>query len=126
MEISSKQIPNLNGNWNGFILSSYDKTKKIPAKAKIIQTYFSISIVLKTKNSVSTSTHSKLYVNNAGNIEISYTYHNVPNNFSDSELRQHDGTAQIEYEKQDQKLFGKYYTNQRDRDNYGTFELNRK
>lgn len=114
------KIPNLNGVWKGKIQTNYVEGMEIDADVEIKQTWSSISIVLKTKNSKSSSEVAFIATSKS---QLIYHYFNQPSNISDKNLHKHYGTVFLDLEGND-NLNGFYFTD-RDRKTQGNICLNR-
>jgi hypothetical protein len=81
--------PDINGRYNGDLVSSYDKDKNIEKTYKIIleikQSLTNIKINLYTKNSCSYSIVSSIGKNNQDNWELSYLYQSKTNTVNHDE-----------------------------------------
>ncbi|MCW4018291.1 MAG: hypothetical protein NWF00_06395 [Candidatus Bathyarchaeota archaeon] len=113
--------PNLNGTYEGNLLSSYSEFKKeIPISVEVVQNWTKISIVWKTKTSCSRSLVASMLTQTEPNI-LTYQYLNEPNQNAPEALHMHRGTATTDIEK-DQTLSGGCYNN-RDGKTTVTFNL---
>lgn len=101
-------IINIQGVWNGKLLSKYDNTEHTIEKLIIKQSYDKYKVIMETIESRSTSGINKLTTNEFNRLELQYIY----TNYSPSTLRKknpmHFGVAKLELK--DNKLFGEYWT----------------
>lgn len=141
------RVPDLNGEWEGYLKTSYDETKpgnpQIPAEALhpdddprdefrtieaklyIDQRYRKINIRQETQQSSSDSNGATILTDEGRWPSISYQYDNDPEGDANNSLGPHHGTADLEYQEGDSgfdKLGGFYYTGP-NRDNYGKCTL---
>ncbi len=124
-KIGLVNLPNLNGNWEGYLLSSFDEhSTKYDARIEIIQSWTRISIILRTENSESHSIIATLTTENPGGIILSYAYLNEPKANAKKTMHIHRGTAWLTLVKSGEMFEGEYYTG-RDRQNYGSLHFER-
>jgi hypothetical protein len=115
--------PNLNGIYDGILLSSYSDFKtEVPIKVEVIQTWTKISIVWKSKTSCSRSLVASILTQTEPSV-LTYQYLNEPNQNAPETMHMHRGTATADIEK-NQTLSGGCYNN-RDRKTTGKFNLKR-
>jgi hypothetical protein len=115
------QLPNLNGNWNGTLKSSYDDFRTdYEIEITIKQSWTRIIVELATSQSSSKSDTASVYVNRAANPMIVYTYLNIPNPDQPESMEIHTGTTKLELgeSKHGEQLAGSYYSD-RGRRNHG-------
>jgi hypothetical protein len=120
------KIPDLNGTWNGYVVSSFDKyATKYNATFKIFQNWTQISIILKTNYSKSSSIIASIITEDPNNIVLRYEYRNEPMPNSKVTMHTHQGTAWLTIQPNEKVLEGEYYTG-RDRKEYGMLRFERK
>ncbi len=117
------KIPNLNGEWKGRISSSYNNFRDKEATFQINQTWTSIEIIYRGRDSVSRSKTASIMVDRSQDKFLSYNYVNEPSGSAPESMSKHEGTALLTLI-DDNKLKGRYYTG-RDRRNHGEIELNK-
>lgn len=89
-------FPNLNGRWEGEILTSFNqKSKSIPAVLEIQQTFSQILIELYTAKSKSVSVAASFCPQANGSIELHYEYQNEVNESADKTMHNHSGFAKL-------------------------------
>ena len=141
-KVRDSQVPDLSGEWNGYIKTSYDgqipdkalheshdpedDMQRIAATLHIKQTWRSINIHLSTENSESDSTGATILTKDGRWPSLTYQYENDPDVDSEDSLRSHDGTADLSYISKDGEeiLDGFYYTGP-GRENYGEMYFER-
>ena len=120
--IARKTFPDLNGTWEGTMVSTWvdPATGKplpdIPTTLWIRQNLFSMSIKLRTKESTSYSTRCVLEAeHDAGRFRIWYSYDNQPKAEVAYRSSQHEGVAWLEMDidDDDNRLAGQYYSSRR-------------
>lgn len=117
------KVPDLNGNWEGKIESSYSQSGPAqPFSVTILQRWSKIIVKLETKRSRSYSTAAILRTDDLPNPELTYMYVNEPKATAPNTMNMHRGTAILELA--DSVLEGDYYTG-RGRGEVGTIKLNR-
>lgn len=118
------KVPNLNGSWEGYVLSSFDgHTEEKPAKLEIKQSWTKISIVFKNGTSRSKSISSSITVNNeAEGVILSYEYQNEPNYDAIETMQIHRGFTRLVISRNGEELDGQYFTG-RGRLSYGTMKF---
>jgi hypothetical protein len=119
-------VPDLNGNWEGFIRSDWVEPKINPIKTSlsIKQSLFHISCVMSTKEMKSNSgiiAGFKIDTENQ-TLKLSYIYHSKPNANVREKSPMHYGAVIFDIEDDNTKLSGNYWT---DRKTTGTIELHR-
>lgn len=124
-------IPNLNGEWEGNLKSSYNE-KEIPMKMKVIQTWSKISIqteFTETK-SLSSSNVAAIYVDGNKGTQIYFGYTNDSYDVS-SKMQTHAGYNILTL-LEDNKIKARYFNDRPNPNpkikggNKGTFELTKK
>lgn len=124
-KIKLVKTPNLNGQWEGFIESSYDDFKsKKDVIVNIIQTWTKICIKLQSEQSRSKSEVCGIVIEENGEATLVYSYISEPISKAPQTMNIHEGTISFFLNKDQNELAGDYYTG-RDRKNYGTISLKR-
>ena len=119
--LSIVKIVNLNGEWEGFVKSSYDEyASEIPISMTIYQRWSKISIRMNASQSRSSSTLAVLKTRDVIRPELVYVYENEPHPDAAKTMHAHKGTVALEFHKR--TLIGNYYTG-RDRSTVGKIEL---
>jgi len=119
------KIPLLNGIWNGYITTSFDKhAEKQDATIKIRQSWLRISISLETQNSKSHSLTTTLLTENQNAVVLCYEYLNEPIPIAKNTMQTHRGTARLTIKADGQALEGEYYSG-RGRQNVGILSFKR-
>ena len=121
------KTPDLNGNWKGYVKSSFDEyAAEQSAALKISQSWTSMVVILETENSQSQSVSASVLTKNPRDVRVSYEYLNQPRPAAKDTMHAHRGTASLLLSEvgSSRVLEGEYYTG-RDRRNYGSlhFEL---
>ena len=116
-------VPDLNGEWDGTIQSSYHENIAQQFTVTITQNWSKISIILENRGSRSRSNVASLKVSDSPFPELIYTYINEPKFNSHDTMHTHRGVAFLEYK--NLNLEGGYFTG-RDRNTYGQICLKRK
>ena len=120
--IGRKTFPDLNGRWEGTLVSTWiDPTTNkplppIPTTIWVRQTLFSFSIKLRTGESTSYSTRCVLEsYPDAGRFRVWYSYDNRPQAQFAYRSSQHEGVAWLEMDIDDDasRLRGQYYSSRR-------------
>lgn len=115
-------IPNLNGEWTGYIASDWNNPttgEKIPAiftTLTIKQSLFKTSCVIKTQESKSRSILSSFVIDEDNQImQLAYTYQNEPDQNIQERSRMHFGTVVLDISIRNggYVLEGKYWTNRK-------------
>ena len=117
---------NLNGQWKGYIRSSYDNMQsEIITELNIKQTATKIKIYGKFSDSQSVSINENFEFSDIdNNIALFYFYKNAPNYDAIDTMAMHEGSAKLIFNKEKNSLEGSYYSG-RDRNNYGTIFVKR-
>lgn len=119
------RIPDLNGIWDGYVASSFDKQAiKHDATLKIFQNWTSVSIILKTNYSKSNSLIAAIITEDPNGTLLSYEYLNEPMPNAKQTMHAHRGTARLTMPSNGKALEGEYYTG-RDRQNFGILNFER-
>ena len=117
------KIVNLNGEWEGFVKSSYDEyASEIRISVAIAQRWSKISIRMNASQSRSSSTLAVLKTRDVIRPELVYVYENEPQPDAAKTMHAHKGTVTLEFH--NGTLSGNYYTG-RDRSTVGKIELRR-
>jgi hypothetical protein len=118
------RVPNLEGEWAGYVTSSYDDAaEKQNVTVCIKQNWTHIFVKLVAQTSNSRSIVGSIYVSDAETI-LSYQYENEPLVTAVETMHAHIGTATLEVTEDWRTLTGSYYTG-RDRGNHGMLVLKR-
>lgn len=125
--IPFRNVPNLNGKWEGNLNSSFkDKTDddltNVKAMIQISQTWQEIEIRLKTNNSKSKTVTAAFFTKNPNAIELSYQYQNDPNPNAIKSMHTHKGTGWVTLAPEMNSFEGGYY-NGRDSKNHGSLKF---
>lgn len=123
-------MPNINGRYEGELVSSHteDKTQNgtYPVVIEVKQTITDIEIFLYTERSCSYSLIASMCKNYAQNYELVYVYQNKTSAIhSDSDMRDHHGSAFLELIDGGNELNGYYFNNPRERGRYGKIKVTR-
>ncbi|OQW93648.1 MAG: hypothetical protein BWK79_10015, partial [Beggiatoa sp. IS2] len=115
------KVPNLNGEWDGEVKSSYDKfSNSYPIKMTIKQDWTHIVVRVRADKSTSHSYVAAILAEDSKGVVLTYQYQNKPNPESIKTMAIHEGTASLKLE--GQKLEGEYYTG-RGRTTHGKMEF---
>ena len=121
------RIPDLNGTWEGHLVSSFDPSRQIKCTLKIEQAWDSIGLIFETEQSRSCNGITGVAVKSPGGARLVYEYTNIPNAIAATEsMHLHEGTQWLTLSEDSDglKLAGDYYTG-RDRKTYGSVEMRR-
>jgi len=119
------KVPDLNGTWNGYVASSFDKhATKYDAILRIVQNCTRISVILETDYSKSSSLIAAIVTEDPGTV-LSYEYLNEPIPNAKHTMHTHRGTARLTMQSNGKALEGEYYTG-RDRQNFGILRFERR
>ncbi len=121
-------IPNIDGRYEGEIVGSFTETKEQNGTYKtaieIKQTLTKVIVCLYTERSCSYSLTANLCRNNNGNYELVYIYQNKTSAIrTDSDMRDHNGTAILGILDDGYTLDGNYFNNPRERGRYGKIKV---
>ncbi len=120
------QIPNINGRYEGLLVSSYNESQTYEIVVEIKQTLTNVFVALYTKNSSSYSIVADVGVNEHKNWSIFYLYQNRTATVNhDQDMRDHNGTCVLGIFDGGNTLKGNYYSNPRDRGRHGSIEVTR-
>ncbi len=118
-------IPDLNGEWKGYLSTSFNKNAtREKAILKIFQSWSEIKIVLATDNSSSYSEVASLAIKPPEGKYLSYQYINEPSPSAAQTMNIHRGTARLILNKEMDSLSGEYYSG-RNRQNFGSLYFKR-
>jgi len=132
-------IPNINGNWEGYIYTSESEENiddeaivtegeqrenkvKIETSITIEQTWDKILITLGGAESSSHSRSATILVKEKAWPTLSYNYFNEGGT-SDDDVKPHYGSAMLEYDPEEDKLEGRYFNRPDHRGTHGIMEL---
>lgn len=120
------KVPNLNGEWEGWLKTDYDgpidddalhenndsesEWQTLWVKLHIEQTWRKININLETANSHSDSNGATILTDDGRWPSITYQYTNVGSVSSKDDMGAHDGTTDLKIKNDDTVLEGHYYT----------------
>jgi len=122
-KINFVKTPNLNGEWNGNLKSSFDNhTSETNATLKIFQTWTKIKILLITDQSISKSETASVVIDAPEGNYLSYQYINEPKSNAVNTMSIHRGTVRLIFDKKENTLNGEYYSG-RDRQNFGSLSF---
>lgn len=117
------KTPELSGEWNGSLKTSFDKhSSEIKATLRIFQTWTRIKIILCTEYSSSHSEIASIVVDAPEGKYLSYQYINEPKADAGKTMSIHRGTARLLYNEKDNTLNGEYYSG-RNRQNFGSLNF---
>ena len=117
------RAPNLNGEWEGTVKSSYNEYAcRFPVTVAILQRWSRISIRLETELSRSRSITASLRIADVPNVELSYQYLNEPKSNAPATMEIHRGTVFLQMT--GSGLEGDYYSG-RGRREIGSIKLRR-
>jgi len=122
-KINFVKTPNLNGEWNGNLKSSFDNhASEINVILKIFQTWTKIKILLITDQSISKSETASIVIDAPEGNYLSYQYINEPKSNAINTMSIHRGTVRLIFDKKENTLNGEYYSG-RDRQNFGSLSF---
>ena len=120
------KVPDLNGTWKGHLASSFDDhSTNQDATIKISQRWTQISIILETNYSKSHSEIATISIEDPTDVVLSYEYLNDPIPNANRAMHIHRGTGRLTIQPDGKTFEGEYYTNSRDRQNFGTLTFER-
>ena len=120
------KTPNLNGEWAGFLRSSFDEhSSQMKATLKIFQTWTRIRILLTTEHSSSQSETASIIISAPEGKYLSYQYINEPRSNSVKTMSIHRGTTRLLFNEKEETFDGEYYSG-RDRQNFGSLRFKSK
>lgn len=119
--------PNLNGNWTIEGKSSHDDFQRVwTGNCSIEQSWSEISIRLAFTNSKSRSQVAGFRTNLAAHeTELKYEYESTPNQDAPKSMETHFGMTTLCFERSrsPREMEGTYYTDPKNRSNYGTLKF---
>lgn len=118
-------FPNLEGRWEGKILSSYNN-RSTPYKSalEIKQTFSQIKVCMYMERSRSYSLIADFIKDETGQTSLHYEYRNEPNQRAESTMNIHLGTGSILFHADKMAIEGEYYNSPRyGRGNSGNYEF---
>jgi hypothetical protein len=119
-------IPALNGQWNGYVTSSFDEhAHKIKGQLVIKQSWTYISIKLETETSWSMSVTASISVRDPVSKVMTYEYQNEPKPGTVKTMHIHKGMTRLSIKENGNTLEGEYYTG-RDRQSFGMIIFKKK
>ncbi len=125
-KIGIVKVPNLSGEWQGSLRSSFDEfSREHAAIIHIEQTWTRITIKLQSASSESLSVVAGLMLNSPDGKILSYQYRSEPRANAVDTMQTHLGTTWVAISKTNGELEGKYYSG-RGRQNHGSISLTRK
>lgn len=116
------KVPDLNGEWAGYVESSYGNGSIHKVTISITQNWSKLLVRFETQHSLSYSISGTLKVADVANPELSYLYVNEPKRSAPDTMNIHRGTATLELK--GGVLEGDYYTG-RGRMTFGSIKLTR-
>lgn len=116
------EVPNLNGKWEGTLISSYKGRTIVKPEMTINQTWQNIEIRLKTDKSTSKTISASFITKNHKSIELIYHYESEPYPVGIDTMHKFDGTGKVTFSEDIKSFSGTYYTG-RDSMNYGSIEF---
>ena len=124
-KIGLVRTPNLNGEWNGYLKSSFtEHSSEIKATLRIFQTWTKIKILLSTDHSISHSESVSVIVNTPEGAYLGYQYINEPKSNAVKTMSIHRGTTRLLFKERANTLIGEFYSG-RDRLNFGSLDFKR-
>src|ERR1700676_79774 len=115
------KIPNISGDWCGYVTSSFDSlAEQHPVKVRIQQNWTHLFVQLSADQSESESIVASMTVGEE--TVLSYQYRNTPRPGAKDTMRAHTGTAVLKLHDSQRELSGEYYSG-RDRANQGLIVL---
>ena len=115
--------PDLNGRWQGFLISSFDN-KKRKVFLEIRQTFLEINVDMYSSQSQSTSLIADFIQGKNDQIELHYEYQNEPHVRTSKTMNIHNGTVKLIFYSDTNTLKGSYYNaNRYDRGHTGSIEV---
>ncbi len=125
-KIGVVKTPDLNGEWDGTIETSFnDHSPESKTTLKISQTWTKIEIILITNSSKSRSEAGSMTLGFSEGKYLIYHYINEPRPNAAETMHIHRGTTRLLFDERKDKLSGEYYSG-RDRRNIGSLSFKRK
>ncbi len=123
-------MPNLNGCWKGYVISSFDNElgqqlenpRKREVNVDIVQTWNQIRIAWSTDDSTSSSNVAAIVCLDNKKSELHYLYFNRTRTFAHKNMHAHSGATRLEIG--ESEMTGEYFTN-RDPATKGDIHLKR-
>lgn len=117
-------FPNMAGKWSGTIKPTKKEEKSIPVDVTITQTFFQVTVRLKTGESQSISNGAYFPTDTDGKVtHLYYSYVNTPNQGIRERSAIHYGTTRLDFDCYPvMELTGEYWTT---RQSVGNIELRR-
>ena len=117
--------PDINGEWTGFLKSSFDNfVQEYEAKIVVIQRWTSIDISFSTQTSNGRSVIAAIEMGNNEDADLTYTYLNDPVASAHPQINMHKGTSILCFSDNLSKADGEYYGG-RGRMQYGEVHFKR-
>lgn len=118
-------VPDLNGNWNALIDTTYEgEAIQVEGQVVIRQTWSRVSIVAEWGKSGSYSATAVLQKGPALRDELTYTYVNEPKGTAVATMAMHRGTTWLSISEDRTRMEGRYYSG-RGRQQFGDISLER-
>jgi hypothetical protein len=118
------KTPNLAGQWQGYLTSSFDNhAKRYDLCVQIVQSWTQISVFLSTATSASWSCVAVIQVSDPEGVALIYQYENQPLANATRTMHIHFGTAMLRMS-DGNRLTGDYYAG-RDRGTFGRIAYRR-
>jgi hypothetical protein len=119
------KVPNLQGDWEGTLSTSFDEhAKKHSVDVQIIQSWTRLVLYLRGRDSKSHSLAATLITEGPDGVVFSYQYRNEPLPQANESMQIHYGTARLTLSAAG-ILEGDYYSG-RGRQNFGSLHLERR
>lgn len=120
------KTPDLNGEWNGTLETSFDNySPELKITLKIFQSWTKIKIVLITDHSISRSEAASVILGAPEGKYLNYQYVNEPKPSAVQTMSIHRGTTKLLLDEKKDTLSGEYYSG-RNRQNFGSLTLKRR
>ena len=117
------KIPDISGDWSGYVTSSFDSlAQQHPVRVRIQQNWTHLLVQLSAEQSESESIVASMTVGKE--TVLSYQYRNTPKPGATGTMHAHSGTALLRLNDNRTELSGEYYSG-RDRANQGRISLTR-
>ncbi|PYT80223.1 MAG: hypothetical protein DMG40_13230 [Acidobacteria bacterium] len=119
-KLGLSKVPNLEGRWKGFLVTSFDDfDKQRDVMLQIFQSWTQISIYVTTATSISRSCVAVIQVSDLNGAGLVYQYQCQPLANARKSMHMHYGTGMLRMFKDDTShLIGEYYAG-RDRGTFG-------
>jgi len=122
-KVNLVKTPNLNGEWEGNLKSSFNgHLSEVKATLKIFQTWTRIKILLITNQSSSYSETASIITDAPEGKYLNYQYINEPKSNAVKTMSIHRGTVRLIFDQEKNSLEGEYYSG-RDRQNFGSLHF---